>query len=125
MTAASVTVNEFLNRWIEHIGPTRSSTTVRGYKAKAKRISAADSETSWDLPESGCLVGTVLGYSDSAAPFGHTHELVFARHVSPRLRSNPFTEPMDPFRNTRVQQKEFRTVRSPLWSDPNIVLLLS
>ena len=40
VSTASVTIDEYIDRWIEHIAPTRSSTTVRGYKAKAKRISA-------------------------------------------------------------------------------------
>jgi integrase len=34
----SITLAEYLDRWIEHITPTRSPTTIRGYKFKLKRI---------------------------------------------------------------------------------------
>jgi integrase len=37
---ASTTLAEYLDRWLDHITPTRSPTTIRGYKAKIKRISA-------------------------------------------------------------------------------------
>jgi integrase len=36
----TVTFGEYIDRWIDHITPTRSPTTIRGYKAKAKRITA-------------------------------------------------------------------------------------
>jgi integrase len=32
------TLGEFLERWLEHIAPTKSPTTVRGYRGKIKRI---------------------------------------------------------------------------------------
>jgi integrase len=35
---ASVTVAQLLEDWIDHITPTRSPTTIRGYKDKSKRI---------------------------------------------------------------------------------------
>jgi integrase len=38
--AGSTSVAEFLDRWVEHITPTRSPTTIRGYKFKIKRIDA-------------------------------------------------------------------------------------
>jgi Phage integrase, N-terminal SAM-like domain len=34
----STTLGEFLERWLHHITPTRSPTTVRGYRFKVKRI---------------------------------------------------------------------------------------
>lgn len=36
----STTLGEFLDRWLDHITPTRSPTTVRGYRFKVKRITA-------------------------------------------------------------------------------------
>jgi integrase len=36
----STTLSAYLDSWLEHIGPTRSSTTVRGYRFKINRISA-------------------------------------------------------------------------------------
>jgi hypothetical protein len=38
--AAPATLSEYLNQWLDHIGPTRSTTTVRGYRFKIERISA-------------------------------------------------------------------------------------
>jgi integrase len=35
----STSLTEFLERWIDHITPSRSPTTIRGYKFKVKRIS--------------------------------------------------------------------------------------
>ena len=35
---ASTTVAEFLDRWLDHITPTRSPATIRGYRHKAERI---------------------------------------------------------------------------------------
>lgn len=32
------TLSEFLDRWLDHIAPTKSPTTVRGYRGKIKRI---------------------------------------------------------------------------------------
>ena len=37
---ASATRPEYLGQWLDHITPTRSTTTVRGYRFKIKRISA-------------------------------------------------------------------------------------
>jgi integrase len=39
LVSSSVVLSEYLDRWLEHITPTRSPTTVRGYRFKAKRIS--------------------------------------------------------------------------------------
>jgi integrase len=36
----STTLEEYLDRWLDHITPTRSPTTVRGYRFKVKRITA-------------------------------------------------------------------------------------
>jgi integrase len=36
----STTLGEYLERWLDHITPTRSPTTVRGYRFKVKRITA-------------------------------------------------------------------------------------
>jgi integrase len=38
--AGDTTVAEYLQRWLDHITPTRSPTTVRGYRFKVKRITA-------------------------------------------------------------------------------------
>jgi integrase len=38
--AGSTTVGEYLVTWLDHITPTRSPTTVRGYRFKIKRITA-------------------------------------------------------------------------------------
>ena len=38
--AGSATLDEYLHQWLDHITPTRSPTTVRGYRFKVKRISA-------------------------------------------------------------------------------------
>jgi integrase len=43
-----LTMAEYIDRWIEYITPTRSSTTIRGYKAKAKRITAQLGSTRLD-----------------------------------------------------------------------------
>jgi integrase len=37
---ASTTLSEYLRTWLDHITPTRSTTTIRGYRFKIKRISA-------------------------------------------------------------------------------------
>ena len=39
-TSGDQTLGEFLNDWLDHIMPTRSPTTVRGYRFKIDRISA-------------------------------------------------------------------------------------
>jgi integrase len=36
----TMTLAQFLDRWIDHITPSRSPTTIRGYKFKVKRIAA-------------------------------------------------------------------------------------
>jgi integrase len=36
----TMTLEQFLDRWIDHITPSRSPTTIRGYKFKVKRIAA-------------------------------------------------------------------------------------
>ena len=36
----STTVEEYLDRWLDHITPIRSPTTVRGYRFKVRRITA-------------------------------------------------------------------------------------
>jgi integrase len=40
VTTSSSTVSDYLNRWLTHITPSRSPTTIRGYRFKIKRISA-------------------------------------------------------------------------------------
>src|SRR5579859_5051036 len=37
---ASTTLGQYLDKWLEHITPTRSPTTIRGYRSKIKRITA-------------------------------------------------------------------------------------
>jgi hypothetical protein len=36
----STNLEEFLDRWLDHITPTRSPTTVRGYRFKVQRITS-------------------------------------------------------------------------------------
>ena len=40
VATSSTTVSDYLDRWLTHITPTRSPTTIRGYRFKIKRISA-------------------------------------------------------------------------------------
>lgn len=42
----STTLAEYLERWVSHITPTRSPTTIRGYRFKIQRIDAALGKTS-------------------------------------------------------------------------------
>src|SRR5438132_6944 len=37
---SGITLGAYLHRWLDHITPTRSPTTVRGYRFKIKRITA-------------------------------------------------------------------------------------
>jgi integrase len=110
---ASMTVAQLIEDWIDHITPTRSPTTIRGYKDKARRINtklgrvplAKLTAQTLDRAYRGWLDeglhpttvhhlhGVISAALHQAAKWGLVSEVVTDRASPPPLRSKPARVP--------------------------------
>lgn len=81
---ASTTLAEYLDRWLDHITPSRSPTTIRGYKFKIKRISAKLGTISLDKLTAQHLDRTYREWLDEGLHPSSVHHL--HRVISAALR---------------------------------------
>jgi integrase len=107
----STTVAEYLDRWLGHITPTRSSTTIRGYRFKVKRITDQLGGIRLDRLTPQHLDRTYRHWLDEGLDASTVHHL--HRVLSAALRqavkwgllsSSPTARATPPARRTRATQ---------------------
>jgi integrase len=90
---ASATLSEYLSHWLDHITPTRSTTTIRGYRFKIKGISAELGGIRLDRLTAQHLDRVLSAALRQAVKWGLVGEAVTRRATPPPRRSQPHRIP--------------------------------